>query len=131
MGTKVTRVSVDQKKIRDYIYKNGDTYQKVSEAIGLDNTSFGRYLKQGELPKTVYMSILMHYGIKDTKFFESETAKQEEAKAEENRNILTHLSTISEKLDKLEYINKNTCELVDSINKLAESMNEFIKAMNG
>ena len=137
MGNKkITRIEVNSAKIRDYIYKNGETYQSVSNAIGLDNTSFGRYLKQNELPKPVYMSVLMHFGIKDVNFFKSEEVKKEEQKNEESRNVLKMLNIINEKLEKLEFINQNLCELVDvtkeSIQATSETnelLKEFIKQM--
>jgi len=125
-----TKVQVDSNKIKEYVYKNGDTYQKLCEAIGYDNTQFGRCLKAGEMPKVVYTSMLSHYGIKNQDTFILESVKKEEKKLEENKNILLALSAISEKLDKLDYINKNICEWTDQMQKFTESVDAFNESVN-
>lgn len=136
MGKKLTRVNVDGQKIKEYVYKSGETMMGLSESIGIDNGTLSKYLKTGDLPKIVYAAILAHYGIKNQKQFLIEEVQENEKRAEENKNLMASLNAINEKLEKLEFINKNICEcsdymekFIEGVNAFNETVNNFIKAM--
>ena len=123
---KYTKVEIDGKSLRDYILKSGETLSQAAEAIGISENTLGRYLTIGTMQRVAYICILKHYGIEDEKTFLKAEVEATRQKREDNIAVI---AAVDRCYDRLDYINKNLCELLDKLDGMQKAMADFVEAM--
>lgn len=115
MQRNTNMVAVDGHKIRMCIIKHGDDQKSAATKMGLAPSTLSKRLKDGVLSRTELFMIAHLYGVEEKELLPD--APEVVEKRESDWKTKQSLEALTEKLD---YINRNICELVDVANKILE-----------
>ena len=107
------KIAIDSEKLKAEILKHGESQKTIAEKIGIDQSTISKYISSGTISMMANMAITGLLNLPSDYFI---VKPPEEVKAAED--ALIQNQKLDAMIEKLDYINRNICELIDVVEKL-------------
>lgn len=113
--SRVKMLDIDPKKVEYAILKNGESIRTAAEKIGVTPGLIKLGLSNRRMSHRTVLALCGVCGVKESDFApdKPEAVEKHEADRQQSDDIMV----LSQKLD---YINRNICELIDAVYKLTD-----------
>ena len=109
-------IRIDGTKLKKTIISKGETTKSIAKKLDKSEQSVKLWIKNNRMPKMACIAITSTLKV-DENYFAPPTPEQEKAAADATQRRTEY----AELREKIEYVNRNLCELIDRFNEFAEA----------